>query len=47
MISDTIIGHTKLKGGETAFQGFVIMLLYYAGQYLILKGNSQEKIKIR
>jgi len=42
MISDTIIGHTKLKKGETPFDGLIIMALYYAGQFLILKGNSKE-----
>ena len=43
IFSDTTIAHTKLKGGETAFKGFLIMLLYYVGQFLILSGNSKEK----
>jgi uncharacterized membrane protein YhhN len=41
MASDYLIAYSKFMGYQNSMNGAVIMTLYYAGQFMILKGNSR------
>jgi hypothetical protein len=43
MASDYLIAYSKFRGYESNIKGALIMLLYYGGQFMILKGNSKHK----
>ena len=40
MTSDYVIAYSKFMGEQSNLSGVIIMLLYYAGQYMIMKGNT-------
>lgn len=46
MASDYLIAYSKFMGYQNEMNGLVIMMLYYGGQFMILKGNSQETGKL-
>lgn len=43
MTSDYLIAYSKFMGFQSSMNGPLIMLLYYGGQFMILKGNSRGK----
>ena len=45
MVSDYLIAYSKFMGYQSNFKGALIMLLYYGGQFNIMKGNSTSKIQ--